>query len=109
MLALSMTLKARTNCPVANALDVVGERWSLLILRDLLLDGPRRFQDFTDTISGISPSTLSKRLKTLEGHGVIERRIVDGRPPRTEYALTKVGEELRPVVKALRDWGMKRA
>lgn len=91
-------------CPVANTLNVVGERWSLLIVRDLLLGGPQRFQDFANSMEGISPSTLSKRLKSLEKDGIIERIVVDGRPPRTEYALTQKGESLRPVVRAMRRW-----
>jgi DNA-binding HxlR family transcriptional regulator len=92
-------------CPVARALNVVGERWSLLVLRDLVLHGPRRFQDLQRSLVGISPNTLSARLKTLEDTGVIERRFYDQHPPRAEYVLTEKGEALRPVVRALREWG----
>jgi DNA-binding HxlR family transcriptional regulator len=92
-------------CPVARALNVVGERWSLLVLRDLVLHGPRRFQGFQRSLVGISPNTLSARLKTLEDAGVIERRFYDQHPPRAEYVLTEKGEALRPVVRALREWG----
>lgn len=100
---MSRTIDPR--CPVARALDVVGERWTLLILRDLMLDGPRRFQDFQQNFVGISPNTLSARLKTLEDAGVVERRFYDWRPPRAEYVLTEKGEALRPVLRALREWG----
>ena len=62
----------QTSCPVARALDVIGERWSILILRDLFLHGPRRFQDFQDSLTGVAPNTLSARLKSLETQGVIE-------------------------------------
>ena len=96
-------------CPVARALNVVGERWSLLVLRDLVLHGPRRFQDLQSSLVGISPNTLSARLKTLEEAGVIERRFYDQHPPRAEYVLTEKGEALRPVVRALREWGEQHA
>jgi DNA-binding HxlR family transcriptional regulator len=92
-------------CPVARALDIVGERWTLLILRELALHGPRRFQDFQRRLAGISPNTLSARLKTLEDAGVIERRFYDQHPPRAEYLLTPKGEALRPTLGALRQWG----
>jgi DNA-binding HxlR family transcriptional regulator len=92
-------------CPVALTLDIVGERWTFLILRDLLLHGPRRFHDFEESLRGIGPNTLSARLKTLEEAGVVERRLYEDHPPRAEYSLTEKGRQLGPVVKALRDWG----
>lgn len=96
-------------CPVARTLDIVGERWTLLILRDLTLDGPRKFQDFQRSLPGMSPNTLSARLKTLEQHGIVERRIYTDHPPRAEYVLTGKGRELGPVLRALRGWGEKHA
>ncbi len=92
-------------CPVARALAVVGERWAILVLRDLFLHGPRRFQDFESSLEGISPNTLSARLKTLEEHGLVARRLYETHPPRAEYVLTDKGRALRPVLKALREWG----
>jgi DNA-binding HxlR family transcriptional regulator len=92
-------------CPVARSLDIIGERWTLLLLRDLMLDGPRKFSDFETSLAGIGPNTLSARLKRLEDSGVIERRFYDNHPPRAEYVLTRKGEELRPVLRALREWG----
>jgi DNA-binding HxlR family transcriptional regulator len=92
-------------CPVARTLDIIGERWTILILRDLVVDGPRRFQDFERSLSGISPNTLSARLKRLEDHGVVERRFYAQHPPRAEYVLTAKGKALGPVLKALLDWG----
>jgi DNA-binding HxlR family transcriptional regulator len=92
-------------CPVARALDVIGERWSLLILRDLLRKGPRRFQDFEQGLPGLAPNTLSARLKALEAQGVIGARLYERHPPRYEYFLTDKGEALGPVVRALRAWG----
>jgi DNA-binding HxlR family transcriptional regulator len=96
------------HCPVARALDIIGDSWTILILRDLFLDGPRKFQDFQASLSGISPNTLSTRLKKLEANGIIGRRFYEQHPPRAEYVLTDRGRELRPVMQALRDWGNKR-
>jgi DNA-binding HxlR family transcriptional regulator len=92
-------------CPVARTLDIIGERWTILILRDLLIEGPRRFQDFERSLAGISPNTLSARLKQLEEHGVVERRFYEQHPPRAEYLLTDKGRQLGPVLKALFEWG----
>lgn len=94
-------------CPVARTLDIIGERWTILLLRDLLLQGPRRFQDFEDSLVGIGPNTLSARLKRLEEHGIVERRFYEQHPPRAEYLLTDKGRQLGPVLKALLDWGRK--
>jgi DNA-binding HxlR family transcriptional regulator len=95
------------DCPVARTLDVIGERWTLLVLRDLLLHGPRRFQDFQDSMPGLAPNTLSARLKAMETSGLVARRQYSDHPPRLEYHLTDKGKSLGPVVKALRDWGQR--
>ena len=100
-----MTDPDRTNCPVARALDLLGDRWTLLIVRDLLLDGPRRFSDLARTVAGSSPAILSNRLKRLEDSGLIERRFYSQHPPRAEYLLTPEGESLGPVLGALRQFG----
>jgi DNA-binding HxlR family transcriptional regulator len=100
-----MTKTLNDLCPIARTLDVVGERWSLLILRDLVLRGPRKFQDFQLNLHRASPNTLSARLKRLEEAGLIARRLYAEHPPRAEYVLTEKGEALRPVLRALRDWG----
>ncbi len=96
-------------CPIARTLRVIGERWTILILRDLYLDGPRRFQDFQRSLPGVSTNTLSDRLKSLEEHGLVERRFYSEHPPRAEYLLTEAGRTLGPVLKALRDWGLEHA
>lgn len=98
---------AQKGCPVARTLDVIGERWTILILRDLLLKGGRRFQDLQDSLAGVAPNTLSARLKDLEAGGIIERKLYSEHPPRLEYRLTDKGRTLGPVLKALRDWGLK--
>ena len=95
------------NCPVARTLDVIGERWTILLLRDLFLRGPRRFQDFQESLAGVAPNTLSARLKDMEAHGLIARRLYSNHPPRLEYQLTEKGKSLAPVLKALRDWGQR--
>jgi DNA-binding HxlR family transcriptional regulator len=77
----------------------------MLILRDLLLDGARKFQDLQDSLDGVSPNTLSERLKRLMQSGIVERRLYAEHPPRAEYLLTSKGRELRPVLRALREWG----
>lgn len=96
-------------CPLARALDLIGERWTLLILRDLFLHNTRRFQDFEVSLVGIAPNTLSTRLKSLEAHGIISRRSYSEHPPRQVYFLTKKGVELGPILLALKDWGNQHA
>ena len=89
------------DCPVASALDVIGEKWTLLVLRDLFRKGPLRFQE----LCGVAPNTLSARLKSLESQGVIAMRLYENHPPRYEYFLTEKGNALGPVLKALHSWG----
>jgi DNA-binding HxlR family transcriptional regulator len=97
------------NCPIARALDVIGEKWSLLILRDLHRQKRRRFQDFEESLAGIAPNTLSARLKSLESQGVIATQLYEKHPPRYEYVLTEKGKSLGPILKALYAWGESQA
>ena len=90
---------------MARALDIVGERWSLLILRDLHRKGPLRFQALEQGLPGLAPNTLSARLKGLDAQGVIATRLYEQHPPRYEYYLTDKGKALTPVLKALHAWG----
>ena len=90
---------------MARALDVIGEKWSLLILRDLFRKGPLRFQQLEAGLLGVAPNTLSARLKALEAEGVITTRLYEAHPPRYEYLLTDKGRALGPVLKALHSWG----
>src|SRR5215510_9379094 len=96
-------------CPVARTLDIIGERWTILILRDLFLEGPRKFQHFEQSLEGISGTTLSARLKKLEEHGILARRFYTDHPPRAEYVLTDKGRTLGPVLRTLLEWGTKHA
>jgi DNA-binding HxlR family transcriptional regulator len=95
-------------CPVACALDLLGDRWTLLLVRDLLR-GRSRFHEFTETLPGIAPNILSDRLKQLEEHGIVTRRLYSEHPPRAEYLLTERGHDLQVVVGALGAWGAKHA
>lgn len=104
---MSRSYDGLSDCPVARTLDLIGERWTILLLRDLFLHGPRRFQDFQDSLVGVAPTTLSARLKTLEDNGLVLRRVYSDRPVRLEYALTDKGKSLGPVIRMLRDWGEK--
>jgi len=90
-------------CSIADALDVVGERWSLLVLRELTF-GVHRFKDI-QTNTGAPRETLSLRLKKPEEAGLIERRRYSDHPPRDEYVMAAAGQDLKPVLLALRQWG----
>ncbi|MFE0462123.1 winged helix-turn-helix transcriptional regulator [Kitasatospora sp. NPDC058965] len=92
-------------CAIARALDAVGERWSLLIVRELL-GGPRRYTDLHADLPGVSTDILAARLKQLEAEGVVERRRLERPANATVYELTEHGQALRPVVAALGDWGL---
>jgi len=94
----------RQRCPVARTLELVGDRWTLLLVRDLLR-GACRFQDLQAAQPGLAPNTLSDRLKRMEKHGLVSRRFYSDHPPRAEYALTDMGQELATVVRALAEWG----
>jgi DNA-binding HxlR family transcriptional regulator len=93
-------------CPVAKALELVGDRWTLLIVRDLLR-GACRFQDFQESLKGIAPGILSDRLKLIEEYGLIERNFYSDHPPRAAYRLTDKGKDLGMVVGALAVWGSR--
>ena len=90
-------------CSVAGALDVIGEKWSLLVVRELVL-GVRRFNDIAAN-TGAPRDILTTRLRRLEEQGIVERQQYSDRPPRYEYVLTKAGRDLRPVIMALKHWG----
>jgi DNA-binding HxlR family transcriptional regulator len=93
-------------CGIATALDVIGDRWSLLVVRDLLL-GPLRFSDLADGLPGIGTNTLTARLKQLEVTGVVHRQLLPMPDRGTVYELTTYGRELEPILLALGRWGTK--
>jgi DNA-binding HxlR family transcriptional regulator len=92
--------------PLAAALERVGDRWSLLLI-EALLDGPRRFGELSESVSGIAPNILSERLKRLEGERILRATPYSERPPRFTYALTDEGLELAGVLRLLADWGAR--
>ena len=95
----------RSPCPVACSLDIVGDRWTLLVIRDLLL-GRTRFRDFAASPEGIPTNILSDRLERLLHHKIIEQIPAHDGTKRFAYSLTNKGKALRPVLKAMRDWGL---
>jgi DNA-binding HxlR family transcriptional regulator len=102
----SVSTERRSPCPVACTLDVLGDRWTLLVIRDLFL-GRTRFKDFEASPEGIPTNILSERLERLLGAGIIERAPVDEGAKRFAYRLTAKGKALAPVLVAVRDWGLK--
>ena len=98
--------KSQESCPVARTLDIVGDRWTILVLRDLVR-GVSKFSDFLESLEGISPNLLADRLKRLEQRGIVERVFYSDHPPRAEYCLTEKGNELGPVIHAMAGWGIK--
>lgn len=98
----------RSRCPVSCTLDVLGDKWSLLVVRDLMR-GKRRYAEFLDSPERIPTNILAERLKRLTALGVICAREYSQRPPRFAYQLTAKGEELRPIMRAMVDWGIRHA
>ncbi len=92
------------HCPIARTARLIGDTWTLLIVRDLMR-GHRRFGELEESLSGISPKTLSQRLRMLEAAGVITRQAFAEIPPRVEYALTEKGQALIPIIEAMEAFG----
>jgi DNA-binding HxlR family transcriptional regulator len=97
--------RRRSLCPVGCSLDIFGDRWTLLIIRDLF-HGRSRFKDFSASPEGIPTNILSERLERLLAHGVIEQMPAEDGAKRLAYRLTEKGKTLGPVLKAVRDWGL---
>jgi DNA-binding HxlR family transcriptional regulator len=103
-----MTGARRSRCPVSCTLDVLGDRWSLLVVRDLMR-GKRRFAEFAASPEGIPTNILAERLKRLRAKGIVRTERYSDRPPRVEYLLTDKGEDLRPMMRAMVEWGVRHA
>ncbi len=101
-----MTRTRRSPCPVACSLDILGDRWTLLVIRDLFL-GRDRFRDFAASPEGIPTNILSERLERLLQTGIVEQIPASDGTKRRAYRLTAKGKALRPALEALRDWGLK--
>jgi DNA-binding HxlR family transcriptional regulator len=96
----------RSDCPITNVLDTLGDKWTLLVIRDLVL-GKRRYQEFLSSPERIASNILADRLIKLEAAGLVSRRAYQQKPVRYEYLLTKKGKGLEPVLEAIIEWGQK--
>ena len=99
--------KFRSGCPLASTLDVVGDKWSLLIVRDMLIQGKKTFKDFSTSPEGIAPGILSSRLKWLEENGLITKQKLPNNQKENIYLLTEKGIELAPVITEIILWSDK--
>lgn len=104
---LSLPEDRRSTCPIATTLDLLGDKWTLLVVRDLLFVGKRRFGELLESPEGIPTNILSDRLRRLEEHGVVEKSLYSSRPQRYEYRLTAMGADLFPVLRAMAEWGLR--
>lgn len=96
----------RSSCPITNVLDLLGDKWTLLVIRDLVL-GKRRFQEFMDSPEAIASNILANRLSRLQAAGLITRCAFQRNPIRYEYFLSKRGKNLEPILEAIVIWGKK--
>ena len=94
-----------SNCAVAITLRLLGDKWTLLVVRDLMLNRKLTFKAMSENIVGIPTNILSDRLKKLVEHGLVERQPYQEHPPRYDYLLTQTGVSLRPILIALAEWG----
>ncbi len=99
-----MTEKTLPACPVETTLMLIGDKWKVLILRDLM-DGKKRFGELKKSIGTVSQKVLTAQLRAMEASGLVSRTVYAEVPPRVEYELTETGYSLNPVLEALRDWG----
>ena len=100
-----LTKEELPECPVAATVQLIGNKWKLLILRNLIYNGTQRFSDFIKTVPGISKKVLTDNLRALEDDGLVERMVFAEVPPRVEYSLSVLGKTLKPVLDAMFDWG----
>jgi DNA-binding HxlR family transcriptional regulator len=98
-------LEPKAGC-IAGAMEIIGSKWTALILRDLA-EGSKRFSELEKSVGSINPRTLSQRLDDLEQHAIVTKRSYAETPPRIEYTLTPKGEDLVPVLRAMSAWGDK--
>ncbi len=93
-------------CPVATTVSLIGSKWKLLIMRNLLVR-PWRFNELRKNLEGISQKVLTDSLRSMEADGIITRTVFPEVPPRVEYALSELGESMRPVIESMEDWGIQ--
>lgn len=92
-------------CPVATTVQLIGSKWKLLIMRNLL-DRPWRFNELQRSLEGVSQKVLTDSLRSMEGDGIVIRTVFAEVPPRVEYSLSKLGESMRPIISAMETWGI---
>ncbi len=100
-----MTLESLPVCPVETTLSLIGSKWQVLIIRDLVANGTMRFKELQRSIGKISQKVLTSNLRTMEAQGLVHREVFAEVPPRVEYSLTELGQSLKPVLDALQAWG----
>ncbi|HIX48070.1 MAG TPA: helix-turn-helix transcriptional regulator [Candidatus Mediterraneibacter caccavium] len=91
-------------CPVETTLMLIGDKWKVLILRDLL-PGTKRFGELKKSIGNVSQKVLTAQLRDMESNGLVNRKVYPEVPPRVEYSLTELGQSLKPILDAMWDWG----
>lgn len=99
-----LTKEEMPACPVATTVQLIGSKWKLLILRDLLVR-PWRFNELKKDLEGISQKVLTDSLRSMEEDGLVNRTVFPEVPPRVEYALSELGESMRPIIQAMAQWG----
>lgn len=97
-------MKELPACPVETTLLLIGDRWKVLILRDLM-GGTMRFGELRRSVGGISQKVLTEKLRKMEGDGILERTVYAEVPPRVEYSLTELGRSLHPILDSMAEWG----
>lgn len=100
-----LTKNELPECPVATTVQLIGNKWKMLVIRNLIYNGKQRFSDFLKSIPAISKKVLTDNLRALESDGLIERKVFAEVPPRVEYSLTELGISLRPIWDAMEAWG----
>lgn len=103
---MSQQPSERSLCPLSKALEIIGDKWSLLVIRDMCL-GSKRYGDFQNAAEGIPTNILASRLRQLEQHGILEKQAYQSKPLRYEYLLTEKGADLLPVLQAMARWMQK--
>ena len=98
--------KVYTECPVGYTASMIANKWKILILRDLLT-GTKRYNELTRSVVGISAKVLTENLRELERDGIISRKVYPVVPPKVEYSLTKKGNELKPIINLMKEFGIK--
>ncbi len=100
-----MEKKQLPACPVETTLSLIGDKWKVLILRDLM-DGTKRFGELKKSIGSVSQKVLTAQLRDMEENGLVNRTVYAEVPPRVEYSLTEIGHSLKPILDAMTSWGM---